>query len=766
VDTPNKYTSKIATTLCMVVLFLPADTMLANPLPTEELINNLAENAKLTADTFMQQSFKLRMQYEYSGKFLTADDKENLHNLAKSTGDKLQTIVKEQETLKQQIEDYKGDDWENKYGSTGLWRKSAEDLFRTTFYKCEIDFYLALASEQPQRNEILHKILAQIDSMFSHALSNAVKLLKIKTLILLAETEPEYRTEAKNALYSLDMIYPDTPCEFDIRRQIQKIKFSDKISPDQVNKLTDYFFKIDCTDDFELILSLAILQLQSKQFEAFEKTASLWPQTKDFIGSLILSDLSHRIEQQQSLQQISIFEAELATQAAWKNETKNHKKLLSCLSNTEEFQTPLILYVTATTLTKSSPAEAVNLLVKASELQQQQKSDRLNIESCKIAEQAAQLAYNLFIADSLNCPLALQAFENYYTMAGGKIDEELEYLYTVILNNCSQDTKAKEVLEKIADRPAGNWRNRARLDLILQAIQKAGDTQEQKSEILKKLRDFILSCHGQDENNNELRMEAMTIYCQSLLESKDKISAEKVLEISTKAETTRGINLDLFKAQALQQLGRLDESAHYMLLAIQDDSGSLAPIVLELLAEVVEKIDEFETKPDNPYSLQIMENCKKLAQFCYSTLNDRQSGLFLAEISVFAADKNRENLLEADKLLNNLAADAQDEDVDLLRCRARLLCEQAEFDEAARLWAKIARIQKNKLPEANQQSWKWWRAKFYELYCWSKCPQTKTEQVLHTIEVLENSFSNIPPLWTEKLNSLKHLCRSNFSTGK
>jgi biopolymer transport protein ExbD len=30
----------------------------------------------------------------------------------------------------------------------------------------------------------------------------------------------------------------------------------------------------------------------------------------------------------------------------------------------------------------------------------------------------------------------------------------------------------------------------------------------------------------------------------------------------------------------------------------------------------------------------------------------------------------------------------------------------------------------------------------------------------------ENSFTDIPPLWAEKLNSLKHLCRSNLSTGK
>jgi hypothetical protein len=761
VNTPNKHASKIATTICTVVLFLSADTVSADTLPAEEAINSLAENAKLTADTFMQQSFKMRMQYEYSDKFLTENDKENLHKLAKNACDKLQAIAKKQETLKRQIEDYQGDDWDKKYGSTGLWRKLSVDIYTTKLGKFEIDYYLALASEHQQRDQILHLILCEIDAIVQSNKQFGPNLIRGKTLALLAQTEPSYKDAAVRefeafAVYS-DIYHP-------IAAAIEKMKLLSRADTNQLNILVKRL-RSNWNDRYlELILSLMFLQRQYDP-EGFEKTVSLWPQTKDFIGSLVLSDLSHRIEQQQSLQQISIFEAELAALAIWKDETKNYKELLNCLSNTEKFQTPLILYVTAMTLAESSPARAVNLLIKASKLQQQE-NDILNIESYKIAEQAAQLAYNLFIQEEGNCQLVLGAFENYYTIADEKIDEEMEYLYAIILNNCSRNTKAKEVLEKIANRPAGNWRDRARLDLILQAMQKASNsTRQQQSELLEKLGDFILSCHGRDENSNKLRAEAITIYCQSLLESKDKASAEKVLEILTKAEATRGINLDLFKAQALQQLARFDESAHYMLLAVQDDSGSLAPIVLELLSEVVEKIDEFETEPANPYSPQ-MENCKKLAKFCYSTLNDRQSGLFLAEISIFAADKNEEKLLEADKLLNHLAGDSKDIDVDLLRCRARLFCERAKFDKAAPLWAKIAKTQKNKLPQADQQSWRWWRAKYYELYCWSQYTQTEKEEVLHTIEVLENSFTSIPPLWSEKLNSLKHLCRSNFSTGK
>jgi tetratricopeptide (TPR) repeat protein len=246
-----------------------------------------------------------------------------------------------------------------------------------------------------------------------------------------------------------------------------------------------------------------------------------------------------------------------------------------------------------------------------------------------------------------------------------------------------------------------------------------------------------------------------------LLELKEASSAQKVLDILAEAEATGGVNLNLFKAQALQQLGRLDESAHYMVLAIRVDSGSLAGVVRELLAEVIERIDEFETEPAGLYSVEMMENCKKLAKFSYLSLDDRQPGLFLAEISIFAADKDKEKLSAVEKLLNILAGDGRDDDVDFLRCQARLFCEQGKFERAAGLWAQVAEMRKNELPSSNQRSWKWWRAKFYELHCFSKLTQTKKEEVLHTIEVLENTFIDIPPLWSEKFSSLKQQCRSS-----
>ncbi|GAG18945.1 unnamed protein product, partial [marine sediment metagenome] len=256
-----------------------------------------------------------------------------------------------------------------------------------------------------------------------------------------------------------------------------------------------------------------------------------------------MSDISGRIAQQKDLEQISVFEAELAVQTAWRNETKKYKTLLGHLSSAEKFQTPLILYVAAVTFAESSPIKAVNLLVKASILQQLQKSKKLDIEPYEIAGQAAQLAYNLFIQDPGHRSLALEAFDNYSTIANEKMDAKLQYIYSIILQRDGQAEKSKKILQKLAQKSSGYWSSRAKLDLIKQTIEQIQEeSQTIPNELFIELKNLISECSEQDKESNQLRIEATTIYCELLLESKEKGSAQKVLNILAEAETTHNPN--------------------------------------------------------------------------------------------------------------------------------------------------------------------------------------------------------------------------------
>jgi hypothetical protein len=545
--TPTKRIAKITVVSTVVFLF----SSFAEALPTAEDINSLAQAAKSTVDTFLRQSFELRMKYEFSGRFLNPGDKENLYKLAKEAADRLQEIAQNQRAIKKQIEDYEGDDWDTRYGSTGLWRKLSADLFTTGLSKCEIDFYMAIATDQPQRDRILHDILAEMD-LSAVALAKvkssqmmqpaaASQLLKAKTLALLAQTEPSYKPLARKELDAL-VARGDLSSLSDFRASIERIKFLGVTEMGRLETMAEGIARSGCSDDLELILSLTFLQ-RRKDPEGLERTVRLFPKIEGFFSSLALSDLSIQFEQGQltgqNLEQLSVFESELVAQAAWKNNPQDYNALLSSLAKMQKFQTPLILYVAAVAASKVSSAESVTFLLSASKLQQQKKDLRLALEAQKIAEQAAQLAYNLFTKDPCNCSVAVDAFDNYSTIAGVGVDEELEYLYSSVLKDCGKVEKGKELLQKIAGKSTGLWHRRAKLDLILQQMQPVvsqsnpqnHEQQTSQDEPLEQLKGFILNCAGQDEKSSALRREALNIYCRSLLERADAPSAQKVLVV-------------------------------------------------------------------------------------------------------------------------------------------------------------------------------------------------------------------------------------------
>lgn len=745
----------------MSILFSLPPVQSADAIPNANDIKSLAEKGRQTIDTFMQNSFNLRMAYEYSGKFPGSRDKEKFKILAKTAVDQLLAIGASQRKIKQQIEDYQGDDWDDRYGSTGLWRKLSADLYITAGYKGQIDFYLALTASPPQRKSILLDILTQLQPPDTTYLPAELHLLKARIYSLLSQTDSSYKPLAKHD-FDLLMERSDMRQSTAFRITIERIRLFGPTMPDQFSTLAANIAKSRCKDDVELVLSLVFLQRKYEP-ESLQKTLQIWPQIEDFLGSLALSDLSNRIKEgqltEQYLHQISTFEADLAARAAWKNKTEEYKTLLGRLSGTEQFQTPLILYVTSIALADSFPAEAVNLLIKASTLQQLQRSSRLKIEAHIIAKQAAQLAYGFYNHNKANCRLATKAFGNYHTMAAEKIDEQLEYLYATILNNCGQPEKGKILLEKIANRPPGHWRNRARLDLITTSIrERQSINREKRSELLKQLDNLITDCRRRNEDN-KLRTEVINVYCRLLLKSKKKASARKVLDVLTDVEIAIDPNLNLFKASALRQLGRLEESAE-CLCEVANSNSDKYTAAMELLSEIIEKVDYYQAKPDG--FPKMIKDSFKLASYCRdhaSAEDSRLVTLMLAEICIFVKEKEQGKLILASELINSVTKQGNNNDINLLRCRARLLTAQGKYFEAARLWAQIAQMQKNHTVGTNQQTWRWWRAKFYELDCFAKTPETGKQDILHTIEVLENSFSYIPPLWAEKLDLLKQQCR-------
>jgi tetratricopeptide (TPR) repeat protein len=370
----------------------------------------------------------------------------------------------------------------------------------------------------------------------------------------------------------------------------------------------------------------------------------------------------------------------------------------------------------------------------------------LDIEAERIAEQAARLAYDNFTRNNIDCRLAAAAFENYARIASDKMAEQMQYLYGTLLFNCDKVNEAIEVLTQLAERSTTIWRDKASLELIKIKIDTASSLAI-PDDILVQLRNFILGCSDREEQQNQLRLEALSIYCKILLSRDSSDSAKQVLDILDEAQPMPGLRYDFFRAQAMQQSGRLEESAHFMSRAVDFNDDSIAPQAVSLLSEVLDKIELWQ-QDANDFN-QMLQNCATLAslaalaEFADKSTKSEQAALVLAEISILDGKK---------------IPFTDENDMSWLRPKARLLMAQGNFNQAAQLWARIAEYRKSDTAELNHKSYGWWQAKFYELDCLANVPQPDKKSIRHAIEVLQSSYADIPRPWAEKLDGLREIC--------
>jgi hypothetical protein len=676
--------------LLFVLLAFSLPAIASESLPTAQDINDAVQKAKQTYNSFFTQTFTIRMQYEYSGRFLNPQDKDALCKAAQQTSANLEQIANTQSAMKQAIESYQKDDWEALFGQTGLWRKLAADLTNTQTGKLEIDYYLARIAGSRETEQQLFKILAKSD---------------------LSRCAP-------------------------LKASLEKINYLGPSGPNELDDIAGSLAKSDCSDDPEMLLTLAILQNKYAP-DTLQNTLSHSSQTGNFLGKIILEDLSSGSD----LNSLNPLTAELVAYAASTTNFPAHKELLLAIAEADKLKTPGVLCIAGGSIIKSDPGKAIELLMESSDLQLRQKEPLLDIDANATSEYAARLAYDNFTQNNIDCNLVIAAFDNYANITSDKMGEEMQYLYGEILFDCGKTQKASEIFTKLSDVSKSIWRDKATLELLKIKI----NTDPEK--ILPQMLNFILNCKGQDEQKRLLRLEAMDIYCRTILGSDINDSAAQVLNLLDTAEQTPGLRYDLFKAQALRQLGRLEESARYMSKAVIGDSSSSAALAAQIASDTIDKIELWQ-KDANDFN-ELLRNCDTLAEFANKSVNSRQTALLLAEASI----------IEGKSILTPFSPD--ENDITWLRVQARLLMAQEKFEQSAKLWAKIAELRRNETPTQTQKSWHWWQAKFYELDCLAKSQQADKQNIAHAIDVLSGSNPQIPAPWAEKLDILKQHCATN-----
>ncbi|MGA2093804.1 MAG: hypothetical protein ABSH16_10415 [Sedimentisphaerales bacterium] len=182
--------------------------LFADDLPGYDEVNRLSQRAKQAADDFFNKTFEIRMRYEYAGRLTDPNDKVKILELAAQATAGLEQIANDQNNLKKQIEDYQGDDWEIRFGQTGLWRRLTADLKKTESEALEI---------------------------------NAVS---------------EITDETKSGCPPLAI---RSGCD-SIRTAMQQIKCLGRCEPNELEAIAEALVKSECNNNPEMLLSLAILQ--------------------------------------------------------------------------------------------------------------------------------------------------------------------------------------------------------------------------------------------------------------------------------------------------------------------------------------------------------------------------------------------------------------------------------------------------------------------------------------------------------------------------
>jgi len=208
------------------------------------------------------------------------------------------------------------------------------------------------------------------------------------------------------------------------------------------------------------------------------------------------------------------------------------------------------------------------------------------------------------------------------------------------------------------------------------------------------------------------------------------------------------------KSLAYYNAGELNQAARHLARAISGDDGDYFSFAFKLISGVVEQCDALNEQEKFG---ELIKDCAVIAEFMANHAGEEYkfyADVYQAEILVFAASADEGFSGKAKKSVQALGSKYEDSNVDVLRCRGRFYLMNGQYFEASQCWGQIAGVYKSLSKDGAKQA-KWWRAKYFELLSVSGMPAERAGDVLHTIEVFENSGEDIPAFWRTKMLELK-----------
>ena len=366
---PNQFYRAVIIIFAMLILFTPGleaneggesagGEAAAESRTAEEIINE-----------FMQDSVEFRLEYDFVGGFFDGGDREKLLKLCRKTRRELGARFKQYRQRQVDIEGYEGDDWDELYGATGLWRKTAKEAQRCIWYKSQVEYFLAVAYKQDEREKILVDIILRCQAGEGYFGTSAGELLQAEASCAMGSRV--YLQRARKIVETL-LERQDLSEDVYFKGKIVQLKLDESISGMRVLEVVEDLRQSKSKDDFELNMRLAFLGMRAGWSQLLEEVVGRWPSAEGFVGRLLLKKMVAE-EGEEEARKKKVFEVEVAVKAALQQEVSKHKQMILELCEKEKYRTALVLYGAASACAESEPTKAVEFYMQSAREREKEK---------------------------------------------------------------------------------------------------------------------------------------------------------------------------------------------------------------------------------------------------------------------------------------------------------------------------------------------------------------------------------------------------------
>jgi len=645
--------------ICIVLLlFFPCHVFAVEP-PAKSDIDAVVVETNRTWSEFMEVTKEYRLYLGFFGR-LDDDSVNKLHDMSLQVAGRFASITQRAEAASAAIEEYRGDDWENRYGRTGLWRRFKAEICRIRMFESQALYWSAMTAPQSAQYKMLDDINSRITSLLGQCQSPAMQLLKAR--LLLASAQKDYARRDKADEILKELCSGTETDEVQITAFLLRYKNKNAGDTELLEQAWASLKKNPVLAD-ELWLDIGFTGWTAGRQDWLRETVEKCPSHRRFVAVCVLAEIEKRLASD-GVQWIGPFAAGLAAEAAMEN-VERHRTALEAIGNVKAYRSAAVIYSLALAAEKENSAKAAAIFMEASKLMDGE-------EAARTAEHAARLMYARYKKDKSYCREAVDIMRQYIDAAGQKALSDVRYCCYLVMSQCGDANEARRLLEEIAGGESGEYQKRAACEL------------------------------------------------------------------------------GVIKASESLSEGKLADAADALAAVASDATDRNVALAIEIVARFLDTYEEYQIQPRYQ---ELLKNCRLLAEYSARSMDgqiSQRASILLAELRLLAGDAD---IVKTEELLSRVAEAGGRSDQEISRCRARLLIAKGDWVAAAQQWGLICELQLRESGD-DTRNWAWWRAKYYQLLCWSKTAEATKEELYRRIEVIRSSCGPVPPLWDEKLKSL------------